>query len=223
METPEFSSDICSDSNWIRASYVAIEEVNTIIAVNVLGAESSEMVPCLKLLTESGASIFHDESLWNGFKRQEVVKLNIRKVASQFSEFVNGIYFSNTPSELEPIYGNKQYFNDILLATENTSLAVAADLWQTKWSVDYLTGEKTNEAGKILPKINYATLFKSKFEDWFTDCNQFGEGPFCRQRHVDYHLPRQLGRPQKFHFSFRFLAVDTLSSVIRCPGSRIYQ
>lgn len=192
MEAPEDSSDVCSDSNWIKASYVAIEEVDTIIAVNVLGAEPSELMPCLKLLSESGASIFHYESLWNGFKRQEVVQLNIRKIVEQFSELVSGIYFASTPSELEPIFGNKEYFNDILYSTRNTSLVIGADLWQTKWSVDYLTGEKTNESGQLLPKIMYATLFKSKFEDWFTGCNEFGEGPFCRQRHVDYHLPRRL-------------------------------
>ena len=34
-----------------------------------------------------------------------------------------------------------------------------------------------DSAGDILPKLDFGVIFRSKFDDWFSDCqNGFGEG-----------------------------------------------
>ena len=223
MNTPKSdSSDICTDDDWIKASYIAIEEVDTIVVVNVLNGNFEHMLPCLNLMSESGATIFHDESLWNGFKQKEMVQLSLAKLAE--IEIVDGIYFSSTPSELEPIFGAKDYFNQILMLTKNITLLVGADLWQTKWEVAYLTGMKKDENDQLLPRIDYATLFRSKFDDWFTGCrSDLGEGPFCRQRNIDAHLKRDLNyalaqkliRPDQLIGMFYGIESDDYEKVFR--------
>ena len=40
-----------------------------------------------------------------------------------------------------------------------------------------------DSVGDIIPKLDFGVIFRSKFDDWFSDCqNGFGEGPFCSQK-----------------------------------------
>ena len=71
------------------------------------------------------------------------------------------------------------YFNNILRTAKNisTNLLIGADLWQTEWDVEYFEGTMEDSVGDILPKLDFGVIFRSKFDDWFSDCqNGFGEG-----------------------------------------------
>lgn len=69
------------------------------------GSSNATAVPCLKLLKEAGAKIIHKEDLWNGFKKSEVVNINLQLVMRSYSGYVDGIYFDGTPAALTPIFG----------------------------------------------------------------------------------------------------------------------
>ena len=75
-------NDICTDQNWVHASYAAIETIDTIVVVDLLDEEKERLIPCLKLLKSSGAFIYHMEPLWNGFKRIEVVEIKLNQLNS---------------------------------------------------------------------------------------------------------------------------------------------
>ena len=84
------------------------DEVDTMIVVDldiINGSSNVTAVPCLKLLKEAGAKIIHKEDLWNGFKKSEVVQINLQLVMRSYSGYVDGVYFDGTPAALTPIFG----------------------------------------------------------------------------------------------------------------------
>lgn len=84
------------------------DEVDTMVVVDldiINGSSNVTAVPCLKLLKEAGAKIIHKEDLWNGFKKSEVVQINLQLVMRSYSGYVDGVYFDGTPAALTPIFG----------------------------------------------------------------------------------------------------------------------
>ena len=83
------------------------DEVDTMVVVDldIIGSSNVTAVPCLKLLKEAGAKIIHKEDLWNGFKKSEVVQINLQLVMRSYSGYVDGVYFDGTPAALTPIFG----------------------------------------------------------------------------------------------------------------------
>ena len=84
------------------------DEVDTMVVVDldiIDGSINVTAVPRLKFLKEAGAKIIHKEDLWNGFKKSEVVQINLQLVMRSYSGYVDGVYFDGTPAALTPIFG----------------------------------------------------------------------------------------------------------------------
>ena len=99
-------------------------------------------IQCLELMKEHNVTILHEESLWNGFKVNEIVQVRLQRVMEAFGAYVDGVYYSNTPNNIFAQYGNIDYFADLILTAkgQKNDFRIAMDGWDADWPVGILTG-----------------------------------------------------------------------------------
>ena len=174
-------SNLCDDETWNAVSSFTFDSIDTTIIVELDVNNAPDYVACLAMMKEQNVTILHEESLWNGFKVKDIVQARIQRVMESFGAYVDGIYYSNTPNDLFSEYGNIDYFADIVRVAKEQRRAfrIGVDVWDTDWSVKILSGEMADSVGVQIPKVDWAIVFRSNYDDWYQDCSVFAEGPFC--------------------------------------------
>ena len=139
--------DLCDDDYWNAIAALSLDGIKTTVVIELDVNYPLTFIQCLELMKEHNVTILHEESLWNGFKVNEIVQVRLQRVMEAFGAYVDGVYYSNTPNNIFAQYGNVDYFADLILTAkaQKNDFRIAMDGWDADWPVGILTG-----TGKVL-------------------------------------------------------------------------
>jgi hypothetical protein len=155
--------DICEDPFWLAAGNLALDEIATTVLVDLSVNGRHNYIICLRMLKENGVKIYHDESLWNGFKEFNIIASKLDRVLAVYEDVIDGIYLSNAPSNQFDQYGGVDLFGKLVNMIKLRNLGVIVDVRRQREAVKLLSGTLKSTAGKLIPPIEKVIFFYSNF------------------------------------------------------------